>query len=155
MTTTDLIKNELREILPLDPGEIYPPFHETEKPETKITTALKALRRNIREKHRKNALINAYFIGQTLALAETSTEEYKLKKRLSTHYLVMSEKVYLLFETNPQQILRTQELKVQDLKTISKPTIRQLLSDLQDEIFFVGTQNLVEEDCYEEAQPQQ
>ena len=148
----DLLKQQIKDDLlsssPLNPGEVYPPFQHTDTPHQKIQVALRSLRRNIKEKQRKAALLNAFFIGQVLYEAGTSTEEFKLKKALTRHYQAMAENTFLLFELNPQQILRTAKLQVQDIRKMKKPFIYQVLEEVRSEIFLVGTRNLVEEDCY-------
>jgi hypothetical protein len=147
------IREDLSEILPIAPGELYPPYLDTDSDDQKVVMALCALRRKIKAKERKMALINAYFLGKVFAEAESSRREYQLKSQVSEHYTVMADSTYMLFEENPQQILRTKILTVQHIKKLHRPTIRQLVAEVRT-FLFVGTQSLAEENCYDGTSPQ-
>ena len=100
----DQIKDELLETFPIAPGELYPLYSDEMANKEKITVAYQALKRSIRSKDRKMALISAYFIGRILAETKNTTEEYRLKSLLTRHYVALAEKTYLLFKANPPQI---------------------------------------------------
>ena len=136
--TDEQIKAELLEISPLDP-KIYPPFRYEDTEKQKIIATLHALRKSIKRKDRLLPILNAYYLGKILDDALTSTEEYKLKKELTLHYITMATNVYLLFENDPQQIMRTKRITVQDIKKLKKPKIRQFKSEVQEELFLIGT----------------
>ena len=147
------IRADLSEILPIAPGELYPPYMDTLSDDQKVVIALCALRRKIKAKERKMALINAYFLGKVFAEAGSSRLEYQLKSQVTEYYSVMADNTYMLFEENPQQILRTKVLTVQHIKKLHKPTIRQLAAEMRS-FLFVGTQSLEGEDCYGGTSPQ-
>ena len=147
------IREDLSEVLPITPGEIYPPYLNAISDNQKVEMALCALRRKIKSKDRKMALISAYFLGKIFAEAGSSTREYQLKSQVTEHYTVMAESTYLLFEDIPEQILRTKVLTVQHVRKLHRPTIRQLAAEVRT-FLFVGTQGLTGEDCYGGTSPQ-
>src|SRR4051794_27817634 len=92
------------------------------------------------------SLIHAYFLGKFLE--ENDDKDSKYERKMTTHYLVMSRNTYDLFEEYPKQILRMKFLSVQRIKTLKQNEILDLRRKLLE--FFVRTQILRGEDCYEE-----
>ncbi|GBB84308.1 hypothetical protein RclHR1_10920003 [Rhizophagus clarus] len=68
-----------------------------------------------------------------------------MKRRLTKHYLTMTEYTFDLFEPNPSQILRTKYLNIQDIRKMKRQEILVLRSYLNED--FAGAQNLGEESC--------
>jgi hypothetical protein len=132
-------------VTPLNPGSLIPPYKEEQKPLEKLKVTYQALRRSVKRRCRLTALTNAYFLGKILDEAEDTKQEFRLKRELTSHYVTISEKAYILFELDPAQILRTSRLDIRDLRRTRKQDIIKIANDKIE--FFVGTQSLEEENC--------
>ena len=99
--TDEQIKAELLEISSLDLDEIYPPYRYEDTEKQKIIATLHTLRKSIKRKDHLLPIINAYYLGKILDNTLILTEEYRLKKELTLHYITMATNVYLLFENDP------------------------------------------------------
>ena len=103
------------------------------------------LRCSIQLKNRILSLVNAYFVGKILAEIESTSEKFRMKRKLTKHYSTMTEYTFDLFEPNPSQIMRTKYLNVQDVRKMKRQEILVLRSYLNQD--FAGAQNLGEESC--------
>ena len=111
----NLFEQDLNETEPQDIGTLTPPYTDQNTPEEKVILAYHCLQRTLKLKSRSLSLQNAYFLGKALNEELDVYQRQRLKRRLTKHYLVMSENAYDLFEVNPLQMLRVQYLTVQDI----------------------------------------
>ncbi|GBC00094.1 hypothetical protein RclHR1_37430002 [Rhizophagus clarus] len=136
---------DLQETHPLEIRPMIPPYLEDMDIEEKFLKSYMQLQRSIQLKNRILSLVNAYFIGKILTEIESTSERFRMKRRLTKHYLTMTEYTFNLFEPNPSQILRTKYLNVQDIRKMKRQEILVLRSYLNKD--FAGAQNLGEESC--------
>ncbi|GES80683.1 hypothetical protein GLOIN_2v1884596 [Rhizophagus clarus] len=136
---------DLQETHPLEIGPMIPPYLEDMDIEEKFLKSYMQLQRSIQLKNRILSLVNAYFVGKILAEIESTSERFRIKRRLTKHYSTMTEYTFDLFEPNPSQILRTKYLNVQDIRKMKRQEILVLRSYLNQD--FAGAQNLGEESC--------
>lgn len=154
LPTFDEIVQDLLEIVPLFPGTLIPVYNEQDTVEIKVQMTYQALRRAIKTKNRVESLVNAYYLGFLFNTTDNSTTEFRLKKKITPHYILIAENAFILFKDNPTQILRTKKLTIAYLRRTHKSKIIELNNQTQ-ECFFVGTQSLEEENCWsEDPQPQ-
>ncbi|GBB99803.1 hypothetical protein RclHR1_36380002 [Rhizophagus clarus] len=102
----------------LEIGPMIPLYSEDMDIEKKFLKSYMQLQCLIQLKNRILSLVNAYFIGKILVEIETTSERFRMKRRLIKHYLTMTEYTFDLFEPNPSQILRTKYVNVQDIRKI-------------------------------------
>lgn len=141
------LENELRNGSSTEAGELSLPRIAGETLEEKLETVRRLLKRSLELKCRISALVNAYYLGKLLNQAEGVSKKYKLKKKLTTHYAVMAEYTYDIFEPNPYQILQTSLIDVQKIKKLKRKQVLQLRSSIESNVYinFAGAQNLEEE----------
>ncbi|GET04159.1 hypothetical protein GLOIN_2v1884596 [Rhizophagus clarus] len=136
---------DLQETHSLKIGSMIPPYSEDMNIEEKFLKSYMQLQHSIQLKNRILSLVNAYFVGKILVEIETTSERFRMKRKLTKHYLTMTEYTFDLFEPNPSQILRTKYLNVQDIKKMKRQEILVLRSYLNKD--FAGVQNLGEKSC--------
>lgn len=125
------LEQDLNETEPQDVGTLTSPYTDLNTSEEKVILAYHCLQRTLKLKSRPLSLQNAYFLGKALNEEVDVYERHRLKRRLTKHYLVMSENAYDLFEVNPFQMLRVQYLTVQDIKKMKRSQILYLRKVLQ------------------------
>ncbi|GBB83188.1 hypothetical protein RclHR1_00010070 [Rhizophagus clarus] len=84
---------------------MIPPYLEDMDIEEKFLKSYMQLQRSIQLKNRILSLVNAYFVGKILAEIESTSERFRMKRKLTKHYSTMTEYTFDLFEPNPSQIL--------------------------------------------------
>ena len=118
----DLIE-EIQNYLPIDLEDIIPPFPLDITLEDKFKVAYQALRRSIKLRNRSLSLINAFYLGKTLNEFETPTQKFLHKRQLTTHYAVMTEYTFDIFELNPTLLLHTTSFTVQRIKKLNRTQV--------------------------------
>ena len=126
--------------------EIIPPYIEEMNAQQKLESLEPSLRRAIKIKQQKLALINAYYIGKLFNDIVSGKEKETLRTRISHHYYEMGRNTYDLFEGFPEQIYRTSYLTVQIIRKMRRSKVLLYRQKLLEH--FVGTQSLVGEDCH-------
>ena len=125
--------------------EIIPPYIDGMSERQKLGSLKLALKRAIKVKNQKLGLINAYFLGKLFAELEGKDKE-TLRTQVSAYYYDMGRNTYDLFEGFPKQIYRTSYITVRIIMKMRRSKLLQYRQTLLNH--FVGTQNLVEEDCH-------
>ena len=125
--------------------DLFPPYIDGMSDHQKLKELKVALRRSIKVKNRQTSLINAYFLGKLFEDTEVKERE-TLRPLVSDHYYNMGRNTYDLFEGFPKQIYRTSYLSAQIIKKLRRSKVLQYRETLLNH--FVGTQNLVGEDCH-------
>jgi hypothetical protein len=115
----DLIE-EIQNVLPIDLGDIIPPYPLDITLENKFKVAYQALRRSIKLRNRSLSLVNTFYLGKTLNEFETSTQKFLHKRKLTTHYAVMAEYTFDIFEVNPTLLLHMTLFTVQRIKKLNR-----------------------------------
>lgn len=136
---------DLQETHSLEIGPMIPLYLEDMDIEEKFLKSYMQLQRSIQLKNRILSLVNAYFVGKILAEIESTSERFRMKRKLTKHYSTMTEYTFDLFEPNPSQIMRTKYLNVQDIRKMKRQEILVFRSYLNQD--FAGAQNLGEESC--------
>ena len=142
------IEQDILGVHPEDTERLIPPYDRNDDEQRKFDKAHRALRRSIQLKMRLFSMINAFYLGKILNDCEDLANRSKYRKGLSKHYLAIADYTFDLFEQYPEQILATKTLDVQQIRKLKRPNILQLREKLFE--FFVGTQILVGEDCYQQ-----
>jgi hypothetical protein len=135
LTTRSLLENR----------QLIPPFIEGLSKLEELKILIKELPRSVKLQQRRTALINAYYLGKILQEVDKA-DAIKYKRQLTYHYQVMARYTYDLFESAPEQILHTQFISVQRIRSTPRKKLLQLREKLLE--FVVGSQILVEEDCH-------
>ena len=126
--------------------EIMPPYIDEMSDKQKLESLKPSLRRAIKIRQRKLALINAYYLGKLFEEMPSGKDKETLRSSISEHYYTMGRFTYDLFEGFPEQIYRTSYLTVQIIRKMRRFKVLQYRQRLLEH--FVGTQNLVGEDCH-------
>ena len=128
--------------------EIIPPYIDGMSDQQKLESLKPSLRRAIKTRQRKLALINAYYLGKLFEEMPSGKDKETLRSSITDHYYVMGRSTYDLFEGFPEQIYRTSYLMVQIIRKMHRPRVLRYRQKLLEH--FVGTQSLVGEDCHGE-----
>jgi hypothetical protein len=136
------ILNDLQQVFPEYVTLPLPPYQREDKFEIKFTWTLKNLQKSIRRKQRISSLVNAFYMGQLLDQIVEASERLRYKKKMTSHYAIMAEKTYDLFEFYPELIMKTQILNVQIIRTLRRPQIEEIKNEM---MIFAGAANLEEE----------
>jgi len=117
--------------------QLISPYDDSMDRKTQFSIAFKALRRSTQLKSRLLSLINAYFLGKFLQNLGVK-ERNKYRRKVTTHYLVMVDYTFDIFEPRPLQLLTTRLVSVQHLKKLKREDVTKLREEL---ILFAGAQN--------------
>jgi hypothetical protein len=88
----------------------------------------------------KNIIINKCFLYRTII--GSNSKRLRYKRKMTSHYAIMAEKTYDLFELYPELIMKTQILNVQAIHTLKRPQIEEIRNEM---MIFAGAANLEEE----------
>ena len=143
-TLYEIIEEDIRTTLPDEVTDLIPPYLEHMTFDERFQTTYISLQRATRLKSRILALTNAYFLGKLLNSLDPS-QRYIYHRMIATHYQVMAENTYDIFECQPRQIARTLLTTVQHLRKLPRPEVLTLRNTLIE--IFAGAQNLGAEDC--------
>src|SRR5947199_10060992 len=110
--TLEEIQTELLKIFSTNSGPLLLLYEEGQGNKQKLKLAYQSLRRSIKRKDCLTALVNAYFLGKVLNETEGPRQEYQLKRELTSHYIIMAENAFILFEVDQIQILRITKLNI-------------------------------------------
>ena len=141
--TMNILETELQNVLPFTNEVPIPPYTLQMETLEKIKATQKALRRSIELKNRLTSLINAYYLGKLFNEAETVAAKFKLKQKVTRHYVTMAEYMYDIFEPDPTQIYQTITLTVQQVRKLKKKEVLKLRLIVEENIHssFDGAQN--------------
>src|SRR5579862_2266903 len=131
----EVYKKEMEEIASLGLGKLIPPYQPDQSVEEKIKDTKIALRRTIGLKDRLMSLVNAYYLGKLINEAESTSLKYKRKQKVETHYSVMAEYTYDIFEMDPSQILETSKIDVQGIKKLKRSQVLQLRKIIENKLY--------------------
>lgn len=136
------ILDDLQQVFPIQIDLPLPPYQGEDEFEIKFTWTLKNLQKSIRRKQRISSLVNAFYMGQLLDQILSASERLRFKRKMTSHYAIMAEKTYDLFELYPELIMKTQILNVQAIRTLKRPQIEEIRNEM---MIFAGATNLEEE----------
>jgi hypothetical protein len=131
----DDLLDEIQNYLPIDVGELVPPYSQDATIEEKFKAAHHTLRQSIKLKNRMLSLVNAYYLGKILNEFETSTQKFLFKRKLTVHYAVMAEYTYDIFELNPIVIMHMANFTVQRIKKLSRTQVLSLRDAVKDTLY--------------------
>jgi hypothetical protein len=146
MQNNDQIFQEIIGDGPLMLQSLPTPYSDEAALEEKFITLYRILRRSIKLKARLPSLLNAFLLGKLLSEIETSAEQFQYKRRMTPHYVTITDRTYDLFEYLPAHIYVTKFLTIQQVRLIKRPDLTTLRNKLLDHI--AGAQNLEGEDCW-------
>ena len=131
----EIYKKEIEEIASMGSGKLIPPYQPDQSVEEKIKETKIALRRTIGLKDRLMSLVNAYYLGKLINEAESTSLKYRRKQKVETHYSVMAEYTYDIFEMDPSQILETSLIDVQGIKKLRRSQVLQLRKIVENKLY--------------------
>jgi hypothetical protein len=132
------ILEDIQQIAPEEINFPPPPYLEGEEFQNKFFATLKSFTKAIRHKEVQLAMINSFYLGQLLDQLPTPSERLQYKHKMTSHYAIMAEKTFDIFEFFPEQIMRTSKLDVQIIRRITRPQIRKLRNEM---FIFAGAAN--------------
>jgi len=88
----DQIIDDITHLSDIGISQMVPPYEDQMEDDQKLNATYSALRRSTALKSRTLTLINAYYLGKLIALAD-KTNAAKYKKRLTAHYLKMAQRL--------------------------------------------------------------
>jgi hypothetical protein len=136
----EIFQNELSNSPSLDVEELVPPYDNNLSFDEQFKIAHKELQKSIRHKDRVTSLINAYFLGKLLSSQPTTTKRFQYKRKLTTHYAVMAEYTYDIFEFNVIKVFSMTTLSVQQIKKLKRSQVLHLRKIVGNINIFDGAQ---------------
>ena len=115
---------DLQRTEPTEAPSLCPPFEALDPFEIQFENTYASLQRSVRQKSRILALNDAYYLGKLLNQITNRITRRGYAQLLTEHYLRMVENTFDLFEFHPEQINRTQQVDVQQIRKIPRPTLR-------------------------------
>ena len=125
----DLIK-DLQRMELAEASSLCPPFEDLDPFEIQFEKTYTSLQRNVRQKYRILALNDAYYLGKLLNQITNRITRLGYAQVLTAHYLRMVENTFDIFKFAPDQICRTQEVNVQQLRRLPRPIVRAIRDTL-------------------------
>ena len=114
---------DLLEISP--PNVILPllPDMSSQDLNIKIKTLFRYTRRQIVTRKRKESLIYLYYIGEIIDKENISQKDSKLSK----YYYTAAKRLFLIFEDNIEQIMRTQHVNIRMVERLKIDELNELI----------------------------
>ena len=82
----------------------------------KIFAMNRLIKRALRMKNRKLALLNTFYLGQMIESDDVF--KYVAKQKLSSYYYVAAVRTYYIFEMSPEQIMRTRRTTLKNIRDL-------------------------------------
>ena len=82
----------------------------------KIYAMNRLIKRALRMKNRKLALLNTFYLGQMIESDDMF--KYVAKQELSSYYYVAAVRTYYIFEMSPEQIMRTRRTTLKNIRDL-------------------------------------
>jgi hypothetical protein len=118
------IIEDLQRVGTAEVSPLSPPFDDFDPFEIRFEKTFASLQRSVRQKSRILALTDAYYLGSLLNQITNRMTRRGYAQLLTEHYLRMVENTFDLFEFDPEQINRTQQLNVQQIRKVPRPIVR-------------------------------
>jgi hypothetical protein len=118
-------------------NSLIPPYNDDLADNLKFLSLYKNLRRAVKLKARLKSLKYAFFLGQFMDSLLTNAEKTLYRQQLTRHYESLASKVFDLFESQPNQILKTKFISVITIRSLKRDEIVYLRNEL---ISFAGAQ---------------
>ena len=82
----------------------------------KIFAMLRLIKRALRMKNRRLALVNSFYLGQMIDGDDVF--RYIAKRELFSYYYIAAIRIYYIFEMCPEQIMRTRRMTLKNVRDL-------------------------------------
>ena len=82
----------------------------------KIFAMIRLIKRALRMKNRKLALLNSFYLGQIIESDDVF--RYVAKQELTSYYYIAAIHTYYIFEICPEQIMRTRRTTLKNIRDL-------------------------------------